>query len=247
MGGIIGIVGSANAVVYIGDPSIDLYKQKTDQTFYDMYQNPESALGGQVQSNPQAKNFFDSIPTGNHIAEGKYLDRVRQGTLSGGQVPAGSQTWVKIFGKEYKLVATENGVELFDRYGRLVRNIETWQIDNSKWQYIPHQYPCGKSTCIEYTERRTTAVKAIFTPSTGNLYEYVINIKETRPRGNPNAWSPPQALEVIDVKQKRINLANAILRGGMVINVDQGLIENYKSNISPEPVIVKPEEKHSLW
>ena len=244
-GGIVGIVGSANAVVYIGDPSIDTYKQKTDQTFYDMYQNPESALGGQVQSNPQAKEFFNSIPTGNHIAEGKYLDRVKQGTLSGGQVPSGAQVWIRIFGRDYRLIATENGVQLYDKWGHLVRSVENWQIDNSRWQYIAHSYPCGKSTCIDYTERRTTAIKGIFIPSTGNLYEYVMNIRETRPFRRPWAWSPPQPLEVIDVKQKRINLADAILRGGLVVDIDRGLIEQYRPPLSTG--VIRPTSHHHWY
>jgi len=246
-GGIVGIVGSANAVVYIGDPSIDTYKQKTDQTFYDMYQNKESALGGQVQGNPQAKEFFNSIPTGNHIAEGKYLDRVKQGTLSGGQVPAGTQVWIKVFGRDYRLVATENGVQLYDRWGRLVRSVEAWQIDHRRWHYIPHHYRCGKSTCTEYTERRTTAVKGILVPSTGTLYEYVIDIKETRPRGKPWAWSPPQPLAVKDVRQKRINLAEAIMRGGVVINMDRQLIEHYSTPPVQQEVVRPTSHHHHHW
>ena len=38
------LAGIALAEVYIVPPDIDRYKQKTDQVFYDMYQNPNSAI-----------------------------------------------------------------------------------------------------------------------------------------------------------------------------------------------------------
>ena len=243
--GLIGVVGTANAVVYIGDPSLDLYKEKTDQMFFDMYQNPQSALGGEVQSNPEAKKFFNSIPTGNRIAEGRYLDRVKQATIGGGQLPNGASAKIRIFGKEYRLVATANGIELYDMNGNLVKSIETLKLNND-WRLIPHQYRCGKSTCTAYTERQGTGIQAIPVPSTGNLYEYVVNLKQTRGyiRGRYTPWGKPQIVSVMNVEQKRYNLAKAILNGGVIINLDRDLIEQYKRQIAPIIIPIERKERH---
>ena len=226
-----GIIKTADAVVYIGDPSIDMYKQKTDQTFYDMYQNPQSALGGEVQSNPEAKNFFNSIPTGNRIAEGEYLDRVKQSTIGGGQLPDGASTIIKIFGKNYRLVATAQGIKLYDMNGNLVKSVEISR-PTTAWHLV-------SDTVME-----ANGIKAIFVPSEGIVYQYDVKFEKTRgkqyyPCGKSTCvrytpWSSPKIVGITDVFQKRYDLAQAILNGGLVINLSNtAVIEARKPVYAP--------------
>ncbi len=58
----LGLVGVALAEVYVVDPSIDQYKQKTDQSFYDLYQNPQNIVARAIQrQNPSFP--FNSFST----------------------------------------------------------------------------------------------------------------------------------------------------------------------------------------
>jgi len=51
------LAGLAFAEVYIVPPDIDRYKQKTDQVFYDMYQNPNSAIRKGIERSGVIRDF----------------------------------------------------------------------------------------------------------------------------------------------------------------------------------------------
>lgn len=69
----LGLAGVALAEVYVVDPSIDQYKQKTDQSFYDMYQNPQSIIAQAMQG----RNWFNF----NAISTDQRLTNTRLDTL----------------------------------------------------------------------------------------------------------------------------------------------------------------------
>jgi hypothetical protein len=248
--------GEAQAKVYISDPQYDMYKQKTDQTFYDMYQNPNSALGGQVQSNTQAQQVFNSIPTSNHFAEGTYLDRTKQSSVAGGSIPDGAETWITVFGDRYRIVATANGIEMYDRWGRKVNKVEkirtTTGVSNVRDE--GRYYQCGKSTCERnnWTQVGTArGWKKIFIPQTGYAYQYDVELIARRPvnrysyscgkstcyRYNYGRWNY-QVGKVLNVNSKYFNLANAIVKGGYSIDIDSGATW-YKP---PSQPVVKPKK-----
>jgi len=240
-GTLIGLVGTAKkaeAVVYIGDPSLDVYKQKTDQTFYDVYQNPESALGGQVQSVEEAADFFNSIPTSNRIAEGNYLNRVRQGTVEGGQLPEGSWAWITVFGKKYKIVATSNGIQILDENEKPVDKPPEELELPTQWKQL------------SATVREGTGRKGVFIPATGDYYEYTVKVRQTRPSwvcGKSvcyGEWGNTQIVDVLNVQTKHYNLANAILQGGLTVNFSEDVILDYAEG---EEYYVNPPSKPGMW
>ncbi len=104
------MVGSAQSAVYIAPSDIDQYKQKTDQTFFDMYQNRNSAIGKSV--NPNAKLFFASIGTGQRMAEGYTVPVIKQPVSQGRTFLEGTQLRVTFAGKPLTIIYTSDGVRL---------------------------------------------------------------------------------------------------------------------------------------
>jgi hypothetical protein len=213
------------SAVYVADPSIDHYKQKTDQTFYDMYQNPNSALGKQAQS--VAGEIFNRVPTGNHFIEGSYLERIRQSNLAGGSVPEGTRVSIRVFGQNYILEATANGIKMLDtRTGKVVKSVETVERTEMKGEPkdIGRYYRCGKSTCENSSWTQVAhflGFKGIFIPASGTLNNYRLDIlckRTVYEHGHYYGDWNCNIDKVEDVKTTYINLAKVFLNGG--INVD---------------------------
>lgn len=99
------IISSANALIYIVSPDIDNYKRKSDQVFYDTYQNPNSA----IKTNDELKIYTDAIPTTQRLFEGDTIRKVSQGVVLGDRVPAGATAQVTIMGLPYTIGADIEG------------------------------------------------------------------------------------------------------------------------------------------
>jgi hypothetical protein len=182
-------------------------------------------MGKQVQSIKPARQFFNSIPTGNRVAEGNYLNRVQQGTLEGGQLPNGAWAWITILGDRYKIVATANGLKLYNKYGGLQKTPPEKLVVNNDWKRVTD------------TLERGTGTKAIFIPASGDLFQYGVTVERTRPKHTYKcgkstcvkygAWSQPKVVEVNDVKVTHYNLAQAIMQGGISIDISRNRITKY--------------------
>lgn len=71
------IAGAALGEIYIVDPSIDQYKQKTDQVFYDTYQNTQSVIAkGIRRNNPSEAPVFSSVSTDQRLVSGSRLPKL---------------------------------------------------------------------------------------------------------------------------------------------------------------------------
>ncbi|MBX6424119.1 hypothetical protein [Thermosulfurimonas sp. F29] len=89
------------AGVYIVPPDIDQYKQKTDQAFYDLYQNPNSAVAKGARridaptdpGGTTLRNVVDAMPTDQRLLDGYTIPDVVQTTLDSAQAPAIGQSW----------------------------------------------------------------------------------------------------------------------------------------------------------
>ena len=104
------LFGSAHSAVYVVPSDIDQYKQKTDQSFYDMYQNPNSALGKSV--NPNAKPYTDTISTNQRIMEGYTVPFIKQPSAQGSSVIDGTTINASILGKPITINYTKDGIQI---------------------------------------------------------------------------------------------------------------------------------------
>ena len=82
------------SAVYIAPADIDAYKRKTDQSFYDLYQNPNSAIAKGI--NPALRNYVNNIKTNNKIATGDTICKPVVGFLQGQGIKAGTKTSIYI-------------------------------------------------------------------------------------------------------------------------------------------------------
>ena len=82
------------SAVYIAPADIDSYKQKTDQSFYDLYQNQDSAVAKGI--NPALKNYVNNIKTDNKLIIGDTICKPVVGFLQGEGIKAGTKTSVYI-------------------------------------------------------------------------------------------------------------------------------------------------------
>ena len=96
-----------SGAVYIVPSDIDQYKQKTDQSFYDMYQNHDSVIANGV--NGQMKAFTDAIDTSSKIATGATVNRVGQTNVAGVPVKGGTKGSFTFNGHKYTINIAKNG------------------------------------------------------------------------------------------------------------------------------------------
>ena len=107
--GLAGLTGVALGEVYIVDPSIDQYKQKTDQAFYDLYQNTRNIVSkGIRKENEGVVHKFDSVSTDQRLADTTlnmlpiFTDYIpdQEGTYIRGVKSGGTRKgcWIRDFG-----------------------------------------------------------------------------------------------------------------------------------------------------
>jgi len=93
--------------VYIVPNDIDSYKTKTDQSFYDMYQNKNSVIAN--GANSQLTTLTDNVDTSNRIASGSTLNRVGQTNVAGVPVKGGTKGSFTLNGKTYNISIEKDG------------------------------------------------------------------------------------------------------------------------------------------
>jgi len=98
---------SLMGAVYIVPNDIDSYKTKTDQSFYDMYQNRDSVIA--TGANEKLTALTDNIDTSNRIASGSTLNRVGQTNVAGVPVKGGTKGSFVLNGKRYTVTIDKDG------------------------------------------------------------------------------------------------------------------------------------------
>ena len=165
----------AQGAVYIAPADIDTYKQKTDQNFYDMYQNPNSPIA--KGANPTLKSLVNNVKTGNKIAYGNTIGKVIQGSVQGTPIKVGTTArgYITGIGTLTFQVDDKGNVKL---YGPYTTSDHTKAIRENE-QAVPISTKCVKShtwgfgkvsrtACILY-ERQ--AIEEIFDINNGSFIQ----------------------------------------------------------------------------
>ena len=171
-----GIAGAtiAKGAVYIAPADIDTYKQKTDQTFYDMYQNPNSPIA--KGANPALKNLFANIKTGDKLAYGSTIGKVVQGNVQGTPIKPGTVAhgYIEGIGTLTFEVDDQGNVRVYGPY----TNSSHTQAVREGSNAIPlsgvrcaatRQINFGKMSATECTEYERSALEEVFDITTGTL------------------------------------------------------------------------------
>jgi len=103
----IAIASTLSASVYIVPADIDGYKTKTDQEFYDMYQNQDSVIAN--GANGQLKTLVRNVDTSNKIATGNTLSTAAQTSVAGVAVRADTRGSFTLNGHRYEITTARNG------------------------------------------------------------------------------------------------------------------------------------------
>lgn len=171
-----GACSVAMGAVYIAPPDIDSYKQKTDQSFYDMYQNQDSAIA--KGANPTLQNYTNNVSTGNKVAIGNTITKTVQGTLQGSMVKTGTSTTYNIPGLgRYQFVIDNMGnVKL---YGANVTQDHTAVIKEGAkadgigrvWCSRTQSVSFGKSSATKCVNYKRNAIEKDFDLITGKYVQ----------------------------------------------------------------------------
>ena len=200
------LAGGAKAGVYIVPPDIDQYKQKTDQTFYDMYQNKNSVIGKSV--NPNAKPFLDSVNTGQRMMEGYTVPKIKNISVQGTGITSGTTLNLVLAGKRFTVQYTDDGVKItpIDSGLRVKGALVQREEIGRTWCHTGGKYGC-------------TVQRAVATDYTFNVVDGVIdvsNVVKERSRScgkwGCGGWSGFRDVQVISSKKDTVNLL-ALVKG----------------------------------
>jgi hypothetical protein len=170
---------SLMGAVYIAPPDIDSYKQKTDQNFYDMYQNPDSAIA--KGANPILKKFTNNISTKNKMAYGSTITKTVQGAVQGTMIKAGTQTVYNIpgLGKYVFTVDPMGNVKIYGAYTTpnhtaVIREGINAQPVGGVWCSRSTSVSFGKGSATKCLTYRRNAIEKNFDLITGKYIQRVV-------------------------------------------------------------------------
>ena len=98
---------SLSASVYIVPSDIDSFKQKTDQAFFDIYQNDESVIANGINDNLKA--YTDSVDTNLKFAEGHTIGKAAQANIGGISLRGGTEGSFVLHGNTYQITVSKEG------------------------------------------------------------------------------------------------------------------------------------------
>jgi len=223
--GLMGAVGAgavAQGATYIVPPDIDQYKQKTDQTYQDMYQNENSALGKTVKKADTGKysqaNRLRSIATPNAIVkDSTVLAKSTQANIQGVSVPEGTKLRVYVNGRSFVITYKGDSSPVIDGDSRYIRgNIIAFDGSYAK--------PIGGITCThsgkygcDAQERR--AENDYLNVVTGE-YTKVIT-KQSRSCSNYGkygcrSWGSWSDNGIVSIQKRVVDLASSAIKGQSV-------------------------------
>lgn len=106
---------SLMGAVYVVPSDIDNYKAKTDQSFYDMYQNNDSVIANGVDD--ELKNKLSNIDTSGRVATGSTINRVGQASVAGSPIKGGTVGGFRLNGRKYDVTIDKKGNTTLSGYG----------------------------------------------------------------------------------------------------------------------------------
>ena len=218
----VGMAVTSYSAVYIAPADIDSYKQKTDQSFYDLYQNPNSPIAKGV--NPALKNFTNNISTKNKIAIGDTIIKVTQGVVQGEMIKNNTQTYANIPGLGRYLFKVDNygNVLIYGKYatpdhkqvikeGSYAKQVGIVRcIKRSVYRFSKY---ASASKCDEY-ERN--AIEKNFNVLTG---VYVQRLVEQKAPASCHCYSTGKYSGVCKCNPKTFNTTNTIKTMTQSINI----------------------------
>ena len=221
-----GITGTtiANGAVYIAPADIDTYKQKTDQSFYDMYQNPNSPIA--KGANPTLKGLVNNVKTGNKIAVGNTIGKIIQGSVQGAPIKIGTTArgYIKGIGTLTFQVDGQGNVKLYGPYTTSDHTKALREGDKA----IPvstrcvkkKSYPFGKVTrtaCVLY-ERQAIEEKFDVTSGTFTQRKVIQRATQTCQTHRTGKYQgyitckkqPYDTTQVLNIKTQSVNIADTL-------------------------------------
>ncbi|GEM_PF-2192524 len=198
-------LSSSFGETYIVPPDIDLYKAKTDQTFFDLYQNPKSVFSKSVLG-----ANFQAIATSGKLTNSTTILKVKQANTQGMAIMEGTSVDVTAGNIHVRLSANREGeLSITPLSGEQV--VGDWVIKTtygSPWCSASSKYGCT-------TEKRL-GNRELLNAVTGEYRAY--SFEETRSRscskygcGSYGDWKFAGNVKL--VKQAIIDLKSAIVKG----------------------------------
>ena len=161
---------SLMGAVYVVPSDIDNYKAKTDQSFYDMYQNSDSVIANGVNSN--IKGQLGNMDTSGKLATGATINRVGQASVAGSPVKGGTTGGFTLYDKKYNVAVDKQGNTTLSGYGADGKSrvmIKDAQALNAREARCTAS---GKYGCSTYSR---TADEVYFDLPTGTLSTSVVS------------------------------------------------------------------------
>jgi len=249
--GFMGTVGAsaiAQGATYIVPPDIDQYKQKTDQTYQDMYQNENSALGKTVRKADTGKysqaSRLRSIATPNAIVRNStVLVKSTQANIQGVAVPEGTKLRIYINGRPFVVTYRGDSVPVISGDRKYIRgNVIAFDGSYTK--------PIGGITCThsgkygcDTQERR---VENDYLNVVTGEYTKVIT-KQRRSCSNYGkygcgSWNSWKDDGIISIQKQVVDLASPAINGRSVFLGD---VRVY--GIRSEKDILEGKEGNNYW
>lgn len=199
------IATSSSGSIYVVPVDIDNYKRKTDQSFYDVYQNPDSA----INPNKLLKPYTSGINTSQRMFEGNTIRSIKVSHVSGSPIPAGITADIAIRGVPYVIGTSANGsVFINGAYsdGQHVRR----RGDDA---VIKGNAPCASSSKYGCTRKQRYAEELYFdAPSSLVTVASVMQSRDyTCSKYGCNPTTPWKTSNILNMDRENVNL-DAILR-----------------------------------
>ncbi len=214
----IGVAGTAQGAVYIAPPDVDQYKQKTDQSFYDLYQNPNSPMN----VNPRAKRYLNNFSTDQKALEGYVLPSLRGGVIQGAHIPPGAKATVVIAGVPFMVETDQNGKVRIRTRG-LASGAQVKKATLQGFAEVSKK--TGKTRCTSWgkygcTQQNFTKRDIYFNAVSGDYIVRDYEVKQNRACGKFGGkyatckpWNNEQFVKLINVQKGTIDLARVLKEG----------------------------------
>ncbi len=208
-------MGTALAGTYIVPTDIDQYKQKTDQTYYDLYKNPNSTHGKlkkKLSGNREVQKL-QSIGTPNVISTNNPLVKKSADATAGGVTVAdGTAVRVNIAGKRFTIKYTSDGIQIYGNSRYIKGKNIVIEGDDAIPQGGTRCVSGGKYGC-ELRER--TVAEIYFNPVSGLVTQNIEKQRKSYKCGKYGCSPTSGWRDVALVKssQYSIDLARVALKG----------------------------------
>lgn len=224
---VLGMTGATHGAIYIAPPDIDQYKQKTDQAFYDLYQNQNSLF----QINPKARPYLNTVPTDQRVLEGYVLPTVKGNVIQGSHLPPNARAILQIRDDainkivNVELRTTESGILQVRLRG--FPNPCGYSNGPSRTSWCPQPFVEVKGVTIKRwcasggkygctTERRLKK-DYYFSATSGDYIERLYVVQASRGCGKYGCdrWGTERFVRLVDVQRRTVNLAKILKEGGI--------------------------------